>query len=226
MKRLLLLATVIVAFAAPAHAASFYILGSYARPSGDSDIFEQNKLETTFQDSDLNDLGFTAGYDHFLTDNLNLGGSVSLYNSDTRVQDVDFEFPDGDPIVRTIEMQVIPVEFNVRFLPAGREQSIIPYVGGGVGAYFWEYEERGDFVINRGSNTPRVRTGSAFSDGIAGGWHVEGGIHVPFSRSAALAAEVKYFDAKGDLDPEGFDPAFEPIDLSQTVFSGGISFWF
>jgi hypothetical protein len=73
---------------------------------------------------------------------------------------------------------------------------------------------------------PPVITGRADSTGTDPGWHAEGGVQIPFSRSAAAIAEVKYFKAHGDLDRRSFDPAFQPIDLSNLVISGGVSFWF
>jgi opacity protein-like surface antigen len=110
-------------------------------------------------------------------------------------------------------------------LPVGRESPVIPYIGAGAGLYIWEYEEFGDFVINRFTD-PEVITGVAFSDGADFGWNVHGGVQFPFSRSATITAELKYSKAEGDLDVEGFDPAFEPIDLSMMTYSAGISFWF
>jgi hypothetical protein len=71
-----------------------------------------------------------------------------------------------------------------------------------------------------------VITGSAYSDGWDPGWHVEGGVQIPVSRAIALQFEAKYWQAEGDLDVTGFDPGFEPIDLSATMYSGGVSIWF
>lgn len=212
--------------AAPAFAGSFNILGGYVTPSADSDIYTQNELETTFQKSDLNDFGITFGYDHFLTEHINLGGSLSYYRSTTLVEDLDFVFPDNSPVLRDIFLEIVPIELNLRFLPIGRESSIIPYLGGGVGLYYWKYEENGDFVINRNTSSPQVITGLATSDGTDPGFHLEGGVYIPIARSLAITGEVKYWRAHGDLDPQGFDPGFEPIDLSATMFSGGVSFWF
>ncbi len=225
MKKLLLSILFLSLLSLPAFADSVTVLGSYFMPRGNSDIFDQNELETTFRVSDLNSLGAAFRYDHFVGDFINIGGGVSFFDNDTDVVDNDFEFPNGDPIVRNISLQIVPLEFNVHVLPIGRESPVIPYVGGGVGVYFWQYRERGDFVIDRLTD-PHGRTGRADSDGTDAGWHMEGGVQIPFSRNAAATAEFKYFDANGDLDRRSFDPAFEPIDLSSTVISGGVSFWF
>jgi len=216
---------ILAAITIPAHSDSIYVLGSYFIPKGNSDVYRQNRIETTFEVQDLNTVGGTFGYDHFLGDFISIGGSASFYRSDTTVSDVDFEFENGQPIFRDIRLEIVPLELNLRLLPAGRNAVIIPYVGGGIGAYMWEYEEFGDFVIDRFTD-PSIITGSAFSDGTDFGYHVEGGVQIPVSRSATITGEVKYFSVEGDLDIEGFDPSFEPIDLSAVTYSAGISFWF
>jgi hypothetical protein len=212
--------------AAPAFAGSFNILGGYVVPSQDSVVFTQNETETTFEKSDLNDFGITFGYDHFLSEYINLGGSISYYRGRTAVDDLDFIFDDGFPVHRHIRLEIVPIELNLRFLPAGRDAAVIPYFGGGAGLYYWQYEEEGDFVINRNTPSPQVITGLATSDGTDPGWHLEGGVYIPVAQSIAIAGEVKYWKAHGDLDEHGFDPSFEPIDLSGTMFTGGVSFWF
>ncbi len=225
MKRIFLYVLFLSIVNLPAFSDSITVLGGYVLPKGESDVFQQNELETTFEVDDLNDFGVYVGYDHFLGNFVNLAVGVSYYQSDTDVVDRDFEFPNGDPIARNISLEIIPLEAGLRFLPAGREAPVIPYVGGGAGVYVWQYEEIGDFVINRNSNFSPI-TGRSFSDGADFGWHVEGGIQIPVSRSATITAEAKYFDAEGDLDERSFDPLFEPLDLSATMFSAGVSFWF
>jgi len=226
MKKYLFLLLATALFSIPAHSDSFYVMGSYFSVEGDSsDVFEQNKFETSFDVDDLNDWGGTFGYNHFIGEYFDVGGSVSYYHGDTTVEDRDFEFPNGQPILRDIHFKVIPVEANFNVLPVGRNYAVIPFIGAGVGVYFWDYEEFGDFVINR-FNDPEVITGSAFSDGTDLGWNVHGGIQIPFSRSATFITEVKYSKAEGDLDVQGFDPAFGPLDLSLLTYSAGISFWF
>ena len=226
MKKLIVICVWISLVSIPVLAGSLTVLGGYTSPRGDSDIFDQNALETDFDVDDLNDFGASFSYDHFIGEFVNVGAGVSFFDGDTRVTDQEFETIDGLPIRRIISLQVVPLEANIRFLPAGREAAVIPYIGGGAGIYFWEYEERGDFVFDRNTDDPQLVTGTAFSDGADAGWHVEGGVHIPFSRQAAFVAEGKYWRAEGDLDERGFDPSFEAIDLSGTMFSAGISIWF
>ena len=225
MRKVLAIAAFAALIGLPAFGDSITVTGGYFLPSGGSDVFEQNEIETTFEASDLNDFGGTIRYDHFLGEYINLGGGISFYQGDDTVQDRDFVFDDGGPILRDIRLEIVPVEANIHFLPAGRNAAVIPYFGGGFGFYYWEYEEIGDFVINRFTR-PEVITGVATSDGFDPGFHVEGGVYIPVSRAAAITIEYKYWNADGDLDEIGFDPSFEPIDLSGSLISGGVSIWF
>ena len=225
MKKYLFLFIFTALFSLPSHSDSFYMMGSYFNPDGQSDVFHQNKTETTFQVDDLDNWGGTVGYHHFIGNYINLGGSTAYYHTDDTVEDRDFVFPDNQPVLRDIHLKIVPLEANVSVLPIGRNYAVVPYVGVGVGVYFWQYEEVGDFVIDRFTQ-PHVITGSAFSDGTDFGWNVHGGLEFPFSRSATFISEIKNSKAEGDLDISGFDPAFDPIDLSMVTYSAGISFWF
>ena len=212
--------------AIPAFGDSITITGGYFLPRGDSDVFFQNEIETTFDVHDLDGWGGTIRYEHFLGDHFSLGGGFSYNDSWTTVQDLDFIHENGAPILRDISLQIVPLEFAAYVLPAGRNGAVIPYVGGGFGIYYWEYQEVGDFIINRTSDFPEVINGVAYSDGYDPGWHIEGGVYVPVGGSVALVGEGKYWSADGKLNPAGFDPNFQPLDLSGTLISFGVSIWF
>ncbi len=146
---------------------------------------------------DLNDFIGSVGYDHFFGEYFSLGGNFGFYEGETVVQDVDFTFTDDSPIFRDVRLEIVPLEIALKVLPLGREAAVIPYMGGGAGLYYWEYEEVGDFVIDRNTD-PTIVAGTAFSDGWNGGWHVEGGVQIPVSRAIALQFEAKYWKAEGD----------------------------
>lgn len=222
MKKLLLSSIFLCFIGIPVFADSINFLGGYIYLNGDSDVYIQNEQETTFRVNDLNNFIGTVGYDHFFGEHFSLGGNFAYYQGETTVEDVRFVFPDNAPIFRTIQLQIVPLEISAKVLPAGRNAGVIPYVGGGAGIYYWEYQEFGDFVING----EIFLGGVAYSDGWDPGWHVEGGVQIPISRPVALQFEAKYWQVEGDLDVTGFDPDFEPLDLSATSFSGGVSIWF
>lgn len=226
MKKLLFFVGILTVIGVSAFADSFYGMGGYYQPSGNSDIYDQNVRETTFHVNDLNGWGGIVGYDHFLGEHINVGASVSGFSKGTDVEDVDFEFTDGRPILRHIHLEVVPMELNFHVLPAGRDLGLIPYVGGGVGVYYWQYEEIGDFVFNRFSANPTIISGHSYSDGWDPGWHVEGGIAIPVSSSATIMGEYRYWEAHGDLNTANFDPNFEPLDISGSSVTFGFGYWF
>src|SRR5262245_42194797 len=85
MKKLLIVVAFLTVIVVPAFADSFYGMGGYYLPSGNSDIYDQNVRETTFRTSDLDGWGGTFGYDHFLGEHINIGGSISGFVQDTDV---------------------------------------------------------------------------------------------------------------------------------------------
>ena len=224
MKMCLFVLATAILFSVPAYSDSIYVLGTYVNPDGRSDIFEQNHIETTFDSGELDKFGATFGYDHFIGEYVNIGGSLTYYKDDASAQDRAFLTPGGAPVRRDFRLKIIPLEFNASVLPMRRSQIIVPFIGAGVGFYRWEYEEAGDFVVNRDSD-PRVITGLASSDGTNFGYHTYGGVHIQFWRSAVFTAQVKHFNLEPDLEDDLFD-RFEPIDLSSYAYSFGISFWF
>ena len=208
---------------APARAETFSIKVGALFPQGKSDIWEQNKFETDLTMSDMIGGDVGIGFDVFLADILNAGFSISFYNRERTVEDRDFVFPDGFPILRTLSLTVVPVELGVKFLPMGRNRRAIPYLGGGLGLYVWEYRENGDFVADRFGD-PYIASGDFRSSGADIGWHGEAGMQIPWGRRTSVDWEIKYYRVNGDLGRD-FDPGFEPIDLSGWVLSLGLSFW-
>lgn len=205
---------------------AIFIYATYVSPNGRNDIFQQNRRLTTFDVDDLNDFGATAGYDYLLGGYVNLGGSVTYYKEDAGGRDRGFTFPNGGQVAREFRLWMIPVEFNARVFPLGRDFVISPYIGGGVGMYFYEYEEEGFFVVDRNTN-PRIVSGRASSSGRPFGFQIHGGIQVPISGATTFTVEVKQQYVEDDLDRSPFfDPSFEPIDLTSILYSAGFSFGF
>ena len=109
-----------------------------------------------------------------------------------------------------------PLGLSVRLLPTSKKAKIVPYVGGGVDALFYQYEEYGDFIAFGDPELPIVA--DAFvSEGTAFGYHALGGLRVYLNRDFAIVGEGRYQWAKDDMGDD-FSPN-EPglvntIDLS------------
>lgn len=193
-------------------------------PRADSDIWEQNKFETFFERDDLVGGVFGVAFDLFLTPRLSVSFAVHGYDERTTTEDSEFVDPDGFAILRDISLELTPVEASLKFLPAGRHTRIIPYVGGGVGLYFWKYRESGEFVFDRFGD-PFIGAATFESSGQDVGFHGLFGLQIPAGRHWSVDLEARVFRVEGDLGRD-FDPLFEPIDLSGWMLLGGVSYWF
>jgi opacity protein-like surface antigen len=232
MKLFCVFTILFVAVAVPAFSDSITLKGGYVRPTGGNDLLDLNTRPTTLDRDRLDGLTGEVAYEHFLGERFNIGGNVGYYNSDTQIDELDFEIGDGEVARRNVELRIIPVEFALHFLPAGRNNAINPYVGGGVGAYVWKYREQGLFLVDPNDPTPEFRQGLATSDNTDFGWHVEGGVRFPLSQNISLLGEAKYFQVQGDLGgtdseiDDLFDSSRPKLDLNQMTFTGGFAFSF
>lgn len=221
-----------LATAIPVFSDSITVKGGYVRPTGDNDLLNLSSRPTRLDRDTLDGLTGEVAYQHFLGDRFSIGGNLGYYNSDTQLDELEFNIGDGTPARRNVELRIIPVEFAVQFLPAGRTSAVNPYVGGGVGAYIWKYREQGLFIINPGDPNPIFRQGLATTDNTDFGWHIEGGVSFPISHAVSVLGEAKYFRVNGDLGGTNseLDDLFSRdrprINLSQMTFTGGFAFSF
>ena len=120
----------------------------------------------------------------------------------------------GTEIRQDLKLRIVPFTATVRFLPLGNTAAIQPYIGAGVGAYYWRYSETGQFVDFQNN----VFTGNFVGSGGAVGPTILGGVRVPVG-SAGVGFEIRYQSAEGDLPADqGF--AGSTIDL------GGMNYLF
>ena len=84
----------------------------------------------------------------------------------------------------------------MRFLPTSKKAKIVPYVGGGVDAIFYQYEEYGDFIDFADSGRCPIYADAFVADGTAFGFHALGGLRVYINRDFAIVGEGRYQWAK------------------------------
>lgn len=225
----------------------------YFIPQANSDLWETEFDQMNFRKNDYPNTNFGFSYEYFLTKELSFFFSLDgytknksgSYNGYVGYSDVDGEwaYPDdylGDYIPgHSFNIAITPIQLSIKFTPMGRRGKFIPYIGGGVGLYFWSVRLRGDTIdfsdewydpveeviiypINRFTD---VREESRISTG----WHAFGGIMFPVARKITLEAEFKYNSAKGKFpedDPNWGFHGFDPFDLSGYQISFGLNYWF
>lgn len=133
------------------------------------------------------------------------------------------------PIEQTTLMRSVNLTGGLKFAltERGREvgrlawvpRTVVPFVGAGAGAMWFQMRQSGDFVD--------FVDFSVFRDVFESkGWtptaHVMGGVDVRVLRRAYATFDARYTWASGDLGPDWVD--FEPLDLSGLRLSAGINF--
>ena len=190
-------------------------VGGFA-PRGHSDLF-----------SDVNELygvrkqdfqGVTGGLEWSFnaTDHVELGLSADWYGRTVSSSYRDFERGDGSPIFQDLQLNVVPVGFTVRILPAGRHARVSPYVAAGADVFFYKYEEQGEFIDFFDDDLP-VSTDAFVSEGATAGFHVAAGLRVPVSHDVSVTGEVRYQQARTQMNDDFSQNRIDLSGVSGTV---------
>ncbi len=198
-------------------------------PDGDSNFWNDSEEVFTLNVEDMDDI--LAGIDFGIAINPRMEFSIGIeyFDVTTGSEYRDYIGSDGFPITHDTSLEILPVQASLKILPGGRYtegrymalSKIIPYIGGGIGFYLWEYRESGEFIdFGDMSVYPEIYV----SDGVAVGAHVMGGIEIPFDPYWSVMMEAKYSKVDDTLNKDFSD--FGTIDLSGWSFILGTSFRF
>jgi hypothetical protein len=226
--------------AAPARAQSagwpandaFQLRFGYFFPEGGGDLWDGNEEVFTIDASDFEDFTFGIGWVHSFGNQFEVGVNLDFYDETQRSHYRDYVDEDGFLIFHDTELSHSPLSVDFRFLPGGRYRTRsggrlvlkpVFYVGGGIGAVFWDYDEYGDFIDFGGD--PLVIFPGAFGDsGTAFEYHGLAGVELPLGRSTHLLFEGRYTKADDELG--GDFAGFGTIELGGASIHGGFSFRF
>ncbi|MEW5805746.1 MAG: hypothetical protein AB1756_00065 [Acidobacteriota bacterium] len=199
------------------------------RPDGDSHFWKETEEIFTFNSQDLKDLNVGVDFTTSINRILEFSIGVDYFHSSATSEYRDYIGDDGFPIVHDTVLEIIPVQATFKVLPGGRYtegrrrlflNKIIPYIGGGLGLYLWEYRETGEF-IDFGDETLPIYYDSFFSDGVAVGAHALAGLEIAFDSNWSILMEAKYNSVDDDLNNDFVD--YGTIDLSGWNFTFGTS---
>lgn len=208
---------------------SFRIGGFF--PNGDSDIWEENIENFTFEMDDFNNFTLGMEYNWFLNRFVTLGFGFDYYSKRNSTEYRDFIGDDDLPIQQEIKLTVVPLTATVKFTPLGngspgyrgeRGSQLVPWIGGGIGVYSFEYEEIGEFIDF--SDFSIFDAEFLTHEATALGFHIAGGLVIPIDLEWDIFGEARYALAKGDLGDDFL--GFEPIDLGGFSFHFGASYRF
>ena len=204
-------------FGAPRRSIAFR--GGWAFAGADSEVFDFVGDRLTIEDSDFNAPALGIDLEFRVRPRLAVQFRFEYSTSTVESEFRDYVDQDDQPITQETKFLRIPLtgSLKVYLTSRGREvgryawipNGVAPYVGGGGGFLWYEFDQFGDFVDFADLS---IFTDTFISEGWTPTFHVFGGAHVKLSARAFLVLEVCYAWADADLgrDFVGFDP----IDLS------------
>jgi opacity protein-like surface antigen len=174
----------------------FTVRGEDGRASGDT--INRNLNVFLFDVQDFNGGAFGGDWYFGIGERLEAGVGVGFYQRTVPSVYRGLVDVGGREIEQDFRLRNVPVTFTARLFPTGRTARVQPYIGGGLGINAWRYSETGEFVD--------VRDNTIFRDtyrdsGNALGPVVMGGLRVPVSTNLLVGGEVRYQQARADLDP-------------------------
>ncbi len=209
--------------------------------------------QMNFRKNDFRAAMYGFGYEYFLTKEFSLALTVDFYSRTKgayyydwigySLDEGDFAFPadiyQGDFLVgHNFAVSITPLQLSVKLAPIGRRNRFVPYVGGGVGLYFWRAVIRGEIVdfsdpwiypdpdLGDIDIYPVVFTDVRETGRVTLGYHAFGGIQIPIGYRLTLDAEARYNIARGKWKTDSAFLDFTDFELGGLVLSAGFSYWF
>jgi hypothetical protein len=216
-------------FGAPQRSIAFRGNWRFARAG--SDLFDFVTRELTIDKNDFNSAGISGDVSFALTRRLDaqFGFEWNKVSMGSEYRDlVDNNFL---PINQTTSLKVAHLNAGVRYALTARgydvsrfawvPRRIVPFVGAGAGAVYYDFGQSGDFVD--------FVDLSVFSDVFRSkGWapsaHAFGGVDLRLYRGLYATIEGRYTKASAKLGRDFID--FDPIDLSGFKMSAGVNLLF
>jgi hypothetical protein len=185
-------------------------------PAGGGEIWGANETTFTLDRSDFDGFALGFGLAQALNNRFEIGAHVDFYDETVLSSQRGFVDQKGFAIFHDTELSQIPLVVDLRVLPAGRYRlraggrkvlQPVPYLGGGLGVIFWEYEEVGDFVFRVDSLTICGQLDCVLFDrfketGTAFEFHGLAGVEFPLGPRTSVILEGRYSVADAELDPE------------------------
>ncbi len=198
-------------------------IGGYF-PRGNETLFLDDRSLYLVEKSDFYGLYGGIEYNQALTHNVELGISFDGYSQTVDTSYRDYTRPGGGEIFQTLKFNMLPLGVSIRFVPTSKKAKVAPYIGGGVDAIFYQYEEYGDF-IDFADPDLSIYPDAFVSDGTAFGFHALGGLRVYLNRDIAIVGEGRYQWGTDEMDDD-FSPnepgLINTIDVSGWTATLGV----
>jgi hypothetical protein len=210
---------------------SIGVRGSWLFASAASDLFDFVTSRLTIDKTDFNAPGLGGYVNIGVKSNLDAQFGIEYEKSNQPSEYRDLVDNNFQAIEQTTSLRSLNLMASLRvtLVPKGRSVSrfawvptrVIPYVGGGGGAVYYEFLQTGDFV----DYTDLTVFPDTFrSTGWAPSLHAFSGVDVQVYRSLYATIEGRYTKASAKLGTDFI--GFDPIDLSGFKVSAGINLLF
>lgn len=207
------------------------VRGGLALATAGSEIFDFTRDELTVDKSDFNGGSFGIDVAFRASERLDVVVGFMASGSTTRSEFRDWVGEDDLPIEQETSFRRRPFTVSARYFLNDRGRSIsrfawipnriTPYVGGGVGAMWYEFAQEGEFVDYEDLGIFNTRFESTGWSAMA---HVGGGFEMSLSPRALLNLDGRYEFASTGLSQDFVD--FDDIDLSGFQVSLGLALRF
>jgi outer membrane protein W len=166
---------------------AFMPRGEDARVAGD--VLVVNRQYLLFNFSDFHGFLVNGDWSVGLGPFAELSAGLGYYQRTVPAVYADWVNDNGTEIRQDLKLRVMPATVLVKILPFGSKAGFQPYVGGGLGVYFWRYSETGDFVD---LNDYSIFRDSFVQSGTTAGPVAVFGARGRVSRAALIGVEGRY----------------------------------
>lgn len=190
-------------------------------PAMKSDLWDINMENLAFDKQDMVDKYYGMEYEHFLGNNLSFSVEGGYYEKEHYSMYRDFEYDDGSPIYQNVALKITSMEVDFKFYPVSHRQKFYPFIGAGVGMYYWKYEQWGDFIDFEYDTV--LEDEYLETSTYTPGFNAKAGFVFRFKRKFGVSFEARYTHLQGNLS--SFFEGFEKLDLGGFTFNFGVNFF-
>jgi hypothetical protein len=196
-------------------------------PAGDGDFWKENEDVFTLDSGAFNDFILGLTFVAPVSNQVGVGFNLDFYDAESSSSYRDWTDGLGFPISHDTRLGIVPMIVDMRFYPGGRSGARGPrpafYLGGGVGANYWVYEEEGDF-LDFTWDPPEIFYDDFRDDGFAFAAQALAGVELPLGPRWNALFEARYTWSEAELG--GDFTGLGTLDLSGlAVYAGfGVRF--
>ena len=179
--------------------------GGWAFNRSDGEIYDFLTEHLTLNDSDFDAPAFTLDVSVRAISWLDVVVGFEYSGSSNQSEFRSFVDQSGAPIRQETRLTQVPLSASLKLYPFGRgrqvgkyawvRSTLVPYLGGGIGATWYELKQKGDFVDFASEDPPGfydIFEGNLRSDGWAFGQHVFVGFDLELTRNFGMVLEGRY----------------------------------